>query len=179
LPTETEPIPSPVVGHSERDAGKLKKRYGLWKPNTEPPLNRNWRRFDVRVSCIGNSAFCTSCAVLAESLIAVPCCRGRGGRDSERRLPGKSDSLVGAAHPEVHFLESCFANQPYHGIRHIHVSKTKVIPVDLLIPINAIWCLVWLQLDACIFQLFMRINSHRDLWRICWLYAAFSRLLDV
>jgi hypothetical protein len=71
--------------------------------------------------------------------------RGGGeGGNSERQLSGKSDSLVGAAYPEVHFLESCFANRKYHGIRHIHVSKTKVIPVDLLIPINAIWCLVWL-----------------------------------
>ena len=41
LPTETEPIPNLVVGHSERDAGKLKMRKSLWKPNTELPPNRN------------------------------------------------------------------------------------------------------------------------------------------
>jgi len=45
LPTETEPIPNLVVGHSERDTGKSKRRNGLWEPNTEPPpsRNRNWR----------------------------------------------------------------------------------------------------------------------------------------
>jgi len=40
MATETEPIPNPVVGHSERVAGKSKKRNGLWKPNTELPPNR-------------------------------------------------------------------------------------------------------------------------------------------
>jgi hypothetical protein len=39
MPTETEPIPNPVVGDSERAAGKSKKLEGLWKPNTEPPPN--------------------------------------------------------------------------------------------------------------------------------------------
>jgi hypothetical protein len=34
-------MPNPVVGDSERAAGKLKKREGLWKPNTELSPNRN------------------------------------------------------------------------------------------------------------------------------------------
>ena len=40
MATETEPIPNMDVGNSERDAGKSKKREGLWKPNTELPPNR-------------------------------------------------------------------------------------------------------------------------------------------
>ena len=45
MATETEPITNPVVGHSERLAGKSKKGEGLWEPNTEPPpsRDRNWR----------------------------------------------------------------------------------------------------------------------------------------
>jgi len=42
MATETEPITNPVVGHSERLAGKSKKRDGLWKPNTEPPPSRTY-----------------------------------------------------------------------------------------------------------------------------------------
>ena len=38
--TETEPIPNPILGYSERAAGKSKKREGFSKPNTEPPPNR-------------------------------------------------------------------------------------------------------------------------------------------
>jgi hypothetical protein len=45
--TETDLMPNPVVGDSERDAGKSKKRNGLWKPNTEPPPNRNSLPCDV------------------------------------------------------------------------------------------------------------------------------------
>ena len=37
---ETELIPNPVVGHSERDVGKLKMRKSLWKPKSELPPNR-------------------------------------------------------------------------------------------------------------------------------------------
>ena len=40
MATETEPIPNPVVGHSERIAGKSKKGEGLWEPNSERLPNR-------------------------------------------------------------------------------------------------------------------------------------------
>jgi hypothetical protein len=33
-------MPNPVVGNSERLAGKSKKREGSWKPKSEPPPNR-------------------------------------------------------------------------------------------------------------------------------------------
>ena len=61
--TETDLMPNPVVVDSELDAGKLKKREGFRKPNTEPAQNRNsnWRRFAVRdvlrrqvIVCIGS-----------------------------------------------------------------------------------------------------------------------------
>ena len=66
--TETEPIPNPIVGHSERGVGKLKKRDGLWKPKSERPPNRNsdWWHFGVRGGVCGG-------AVLAGSWgLAVP-----------------------------------------------------------------------------------------------------------
>ncbi|HBE91443.1 MAG TPA: hypothetical protein DDW55_02575 [Gammaproteobacteria bacterium] len=37
---ETDPIPNPVVGDSERDAGKPKKEEGFQKPKSELPPNR-------------------------------------------------------------------------------------------------------------------------------------------
>ena len=36
LMTETDPIPNPVAGHSERPEGKSKKGEGLWEPKAEP-----------------------------------------------------------------------------------------------------------------------------------------------
>ena len=39
LPTETEPVPNPVAGDSERVTCKSKKGEGFRKPNTEPPPN--------------------------------------------------------------------------------------------------------------------------------------------
>ena len=38
--TETDLMPNPVVGNSERAGGKSKKRESFRKPNTEPPPNR-------------------------------------------------------------------------------------------------------------------------------------------
>jgi hypothetical protein len=59
--TETEPIPNPVVGDSERAAGKSKMRKGLLKPNTEPPPNRTYETANCcpamfRMSRIGDLA---------------------------------------------------------------------------------------------------------------------------
>jgi hypothetical protein len=46
MTTETEPMPNPVAGDSERVAGKPKKGKDFRKPNTEPPPNRiSDRRF--------------------------------------------------------------------------------------------------------------------------------------
>jgi len=39
MTTETDPVPNPVAGDSERLAGKPKKGKGFRKPNTEPPPN--------------------------------------------------------------------------------------------------------------------------------------------
>jgi len=41
MTTETEPVPNPVAGDSERVACKSKKGKGFWKPNTELLPNRN------------------------------------------------------------------------------------------------------------------------------------------
>ena len=38
--SHADPMPNPVVGDSERDAGKSKKRNGLWKPKAERAPNR-------------------------------------------------------------------------------------------------------------------------------------------
>ena len=43
MTTETEPVPNPVAGDSERVAGKSKKGKGFRKPNTEPPPNGGFR----------------------------------------------------------------------------------------------------------------------------------------
>ena len=40
MATGTELMPNPVAVHSERAAGKPKKREGLWKPKSEPVPNR-------------------------------------------------------------------------------------------------------------------------------------------
>jgi hypothetical protein len=40
LAAETEPLPNPVAGDSERDARKSKKRESLLKPKSELPPNR-------------------------------------------------------------------------------------------------------------------------------------------
>jgi hypothetical protein len=63
--TETEPIPNPVPGDSERAAGKLKKREGLWKPKSELSPNRATESeiFDSvisEMSCIGDPVASTS-----------------------------------------------------------------------------------------------------------------------
>lgn len=41
LSTETDPIPNPVVGHSERAEGKSKKEEGIWEPKSERVPNRH------------------------------------------------------------------------------------------------------------------------------------------
>ena len=43
MTTETEPVPNPVAGDSERVACKSKKGKGFRKPNTEPPPNDGFR----------------------------------------------------------------------------------------------------------------------------------------
>jgi hypothetical protein len=42
-------MPKPLAVDSERDAGKSKKREGLWKPKSElpPKRDRNYRLIDV------------------------------------------------------------------------------------------------------------------------------------
>jgi hypothetical protein len=40
LAAETDLMPNPVAGISERGADKSKKREGSWKPNNEPAPNR-------------------------------------------------------------------------------------------------------------------------------------------
>ena len=57
--TETDPIPNPVAGDSERAEGKSKKRQGFRKPKSESPPNRNsnWRRFEMSwMSCVADPA---------------------------------------------------------------------------------------------------------------------------
>ena len=39
--TETDPMPSTVMGDSERAVGKLKKGEGSWEPNSEPSPSRD------------------------------------------------------------------------------------------------------------------------------------------
>ena len=53
MTTETEPVPNPVAGDSDRVACKSKKGKGFRKPNTEPPPNR----ISERRLCPGGRTF--------------------------------------------------------------------------------------------------------------------------